>query len=128
MKDVLYQVLTKKKINIKYWDTSFGNYRNKEEIMEEEPIIFNNKEDLFNWFLDNKDGIIPEIRLIHYLNDFKGVSKVLKITSLNNDITNYYTKISTLTYKYVGNNNWTLDNIDIDNIYETFNNKKLIKK
>ena len=128
MKDVLYQVLTKRKINIKYWDTSFGNYRNKEEIMGEEPIIFENKEDLFNWFLDNKDGIIPEIRLIQYLNDFKGVSKVLKITSLNDDITNYYTKISTLTYKYVGNNNWTLDNIDIDNIYETFNNKKLIKK
>lgn len=125
---MLYYVVPKKIITIKYWDKSFGNYRYKDEMSVEDPIMFDNKDDLFNWFLDNKDGIIPEIGLIEYLDKFKGVSNVIKFTSLSDNVTSYYTKISSLTYKYIKDNKWSLDNTNIDNIYDKFNNKTLKKR
>ena len=62
-----------------------------ESIWNGNPLIFDEKEQLLNWFFQNAGNPIPNVYRIKYIANCFGVDDVIKITNLENDETEYYT-------------------------------------
>lgn len=67
-------------------------------IWNKEPLVFDKKEELLNWFYQNSDNPIPIVYRIKYIANYLGVDDVIKITNLKDNKTEYYTALSEDSY------------------------------
>lgn len=88
---------------------SGGYYRNDEtgcidylpssEYYEyKKPLIFDDKEQLLNWFYKNVDKRIPTVYRIKYIGNYQGLDDVIKITNITTGGTGYYTTLNKERY------------------------------
>lgn len=83
-------------------------------VWPEEPLVFDEKEELFRWFCENAGKPIPTVYRIKYIDNYLGVDDVFKITDLKDNKTRYYTALSEELYamydaiesKICGKNVW----------------------
>ena len=84
---------------------SGGNYRNDDTgcIDYSEPcliicrgssLFFDSKEQLLNYFYENAHKTIPVVYRIKYIDSYKGLDDVIKITDLSNNATTYHTMLN----------------------------------
>ena len=62
------------------------------------PLVFDEKEQLLNWFYQNADKPIPNVYRIRYIANYLGVDDVIKITNLKDGKTEYYTALDEDSY------------------------------
>lgn len=71
-----------------------------ESIWNGEPLVFDEKEQLLNWFIQNIGEPIPTVYRIRYIANYQGIDDVIKITNLNNGKTGYYTALNKNSYAW----------------------------
>lgn len=65
-----------------------------ESIWNGDPLFFDEKEQLLNWFYQNAGNPIPNVYRIRYIANYQGVEDVFKITNLEDGKIEYYTALS----------------------------------
>lgn len=75
--------------------TCSTEYRSpSESVWYGNPIFFNNKEQVLNWFYKNTGNPIPNVYRIKYIANYQGIDDVFKITNLKDGKIEYYTAVS----------------------------------
>lgn len=62
------------------------------------PLVFDDKEELLNYFLSHPGNPTPPVYRIKYINNYLGIDDVIKITNLNDNTTGYYTALNMDAY------------------------------
>lgn len=86
--------------------TKYGSY----EVLKGDKLYFESLSKIFDWIVENAGKIIPEIRTIEYIGDYKGLTDVIKITNLSKGDISYYTAVNKKEFLiyYEGNNYWKI--------------------
>ena len=80
-------------------------------------MVFDKKEELLNWFIQNAGNPIPTVYKVMFLANYQGVDDVIKITDLGDGVTYYYTALSENEYAFYKESSCKFDNM-ITWIYE----------